>query len=447
MNEARSNQPSTRHLLRRLEPLRTRALPPLDSIGRSVASILSRWPDAVRTPDDRDREKLALSMLFRVQNWQWEDITTQRVISAAVAVFDEDRRARPDLAPVRSFYLSEVASREPGAFLDGMVGIYVDSFTPGADHTRHLAKALALRADDLGGRHRKLTEALPSLFRPDVAHLDLGRLMLASDDPYARLKQMGLSSPHTSGLAKAAQGVFIERLKPDLAEPNARQQLFAWLTPENGPVLQTGAGPAVEALLSVWRDKTPPDAVRNELSEQIIAAWNDPRLHTGGIWSGFEPELRTILLRWLTRENMEFFCNVVSLSQKNHMWPPRRDFWLSMDDDGRIDEAWVAFSADAYDTATRMLRRQGNSATRFARQIGIGDLSLLVMRIGNKIVVDGCHNYKTHIFEFGAPGAPKLYDLRYDAARIRRASRLSYTHYWSESRKLAVWEQWVEKHV
>ncbi len=24
--------------------------------------------------------------------------------------------------------------------------------------------------------------------------------------------------------------------------------------------------------------------------------------------------------------------------------------------------------------------------------------SLLVMRIGNKIVVDGCHSYKTHIF-------------------------------------------------
>lgn len=446
MNEAQP-QASIRQLLNKLEPLRKRTLPPLDGIGRSVASILSKWPDAVRAPDDRDREKLALNMLFRVQNWKWEDITTQRVISAAVAVFDEDRRTRPDLAPVRSFYLSEIARREPGAFLDGMVGVYVDSFTPNSDHTRHLAKALALRAKDLGGRHRKLTEALPSLFLPDAAPLDLGRLMLASDDPYASLKQMGLSSPHTSGLAKAAQQVFIDRLKPDLAEPDARRQLFAWLTPESGPVLQTGAGPAVEALLSVWRDKVPPDALRNELSEQIIAAWNDPRLHTGGIWSGFDPDLKSILLRWLTREDMEFFCKVVSLSQKNHMWPPRRDFWLSMHDDGRIDEAWVAFSADAYDTAARMLGRQRNSASRFARQTGVADLSLLVMRIGNKIVVDGCHNYKTHIFEIGSSGAPKLYDLRYDAAKIRRASRLSYTHYWSESRKLAAWEQWVEQHV
>lgn len=256
MNETRP-QPSTRQLLIRLEPLRKRALPPLDKIGKSVASILTRWPDAVRAPDDRDREKLALEMLFRIGDWQWEDITTQRVISAAVAVFDEDRRARPDLAPVREFYLSEIATREPGAFLDGMVGVYLDSFTAGSDHTRQLAKALGQRLDDLGGRHHKLTEALPNLFHPDAAVLELGRLMLTSDNPYARLKQIGVSSPHTSGLAKAAQGVFIERLKPDLAEPDARQQLFNWLTPENGPVLQAGAGPAVEALLAVWRDKPP----------------------------------------------------------------------------------------------------------------------------------------------------------------------------------------------
>lgn len=207
-----------------------------------------------------------------------------------------------------------------------MVGVYIDSFVPGTDHTRHLAKALAARSEVLGGRHRRLTEALPSLFRPDAAPLDLGRLMLGAEDPYASLKQMGLSSPHTSGLAKAAQQVIIERLKPDLAEPDARRRLFNWLTPENGPVLQTCADPAVETLLSVWRDKTPPDALRNELSEQIIAAWNGPRLHSGGIWSGFDPSHRPIFLRWLTHQDMKFFCNMVTATQDSHMWPPRQDF-------------------------------------------------------------------------------------------------------------------------
>lgn len=183
------------------------------------------------------------------------------------------------------------------------------------------------------------------------------------------------------------------------------------------------------------------------LSEKIIAGWNDPRLHTGGIWAGFDPTLKAVLLRWLTREDMEFFCEVVSLSQKNHMWPPRRDFWLKMHDDGRIDEAWVAFSSDAYQVAARRLRQTTNAESRFGRQVSIPDLSLLVMRIGNKIVVDGCHSYKTHVFKIDDPNAPKLYKMRYDAVQIRRSSPLSQTHYWSERRRLAVWENWVEKHV
>ncbi|MCT4579128.1 EH signature domain-containing protein [Donghicola sp.] len=445
MNEARSKHPSARDLLNRLEPLRTRALAPLDGIGRSVASILSRWPDAVRTPEDRDREKLALNMLFRVQNWKWDDITTQRVISAAVAVFDEERRCRPDLAPVRSFYLSEIAIRDPGAFLDGMVGIYIDSFTPGSDHTRNLAKALAQRARDLGGRCRKLTEALPSLFRPDTAQLELGRLMLESDDPYTRLKQIGLNSPHTSGLAKAAQQVFIERLKPDLAGAKARQQLFNWLTPEKGPVLQTGAGSAVEALLSVWRDKAPSDALRNELSEQIIAAWNDPRLHTGGIWSGFDPSLRAILLRWLTHQDMKFFCNMVTATQDSHMWPPRRDFWLKLYDDKMIDEAWVAFGSEARRYAQQNLVRSGKTDMnrRFGRQLDRGgSTSLLIMRIGNKIVVDGCHSYKTHIFRMDDKQAPKLYQREYYCDKIMRSSRNSKPH-----NSINNWSQWVLQNV
>lgn len=437
---------TARAMLSQGQSFRIRSLPPLEQVRRSVSGILNRWPDAVRTPENRDREKLAKEMLRRVSEWDWTNITTQRVNSAAIAVFDDERQSRQDLSPVREFYLTEIATREAGAFLDGMVSVYIESFVPGADHTQYLAQALVQRSNDLGARHRKLMVALPELFRPDAVPLALARIMQDADDAYAQLKTIGLNSPHTSGLAKAAQNTFVERLAPDLDKAEARRQLFNWLTPENGPVLQAGAGPAVEALLAPWRDRNPPDALRNELSEIIISAWNDPRLHAGGIWSGFDPNLKNVLLRWLTREDMEFFCNVVSHSQINHMWPPRRDFWLRMHDEGRIDEAWVAFSSDAYRVAHNRLR-QTKSTSRFARQISIPDLSLLIMRIGNKIVVDGCHSYKTHIFRNDDPNAPKLYQSRYDALKIRRISRLSQTHYWSESRKLAVWENWVERHV
>lgn len=247
-------QGSARAMLQRGQSFRTRVLPPLDQIRRSVERILARWPDAVRAPEDRDREKLAQNMLSRVSNWEWEQITTQRVISAAVAIFDEERRSRPDLATVRDFYLSEIATREPSAFIDGMVGVYVDSFTPGADHTRDLANALVQRSSDLGGRHRKLLTALPDLFRPDAAPPALAQIMLEADDAYAKLKSIGLGSPHISGLSKAAQKTFVDRLRPDLAADKARQKLFNWLTPANGPAL---ARPSKPSCLSGATERRP----------------------------------------------------------------------------------------------------------------------------------------------------------------------------------------------
>lgn len=445
MSEISSDTESARSLLGRLSALRKRALPPLDQIRRSVDGIISRWPDAVRTPEDRDREKLAMNMLFRIQNWKWEDITTQHVISAAIAVFDEERRTRSDLEPLRAFYLSEIATREPGAFLDGMVGVYVDSFTPSASHTKLLAEALGQRSADLGGRHRKLTEALPSLFLPDAAPDELARIMLDAEHPYAALKSMGLSSPHTAGLAKAAHKTFVERIAPDLGETDARSKLFNWLTPNNGPVLQVGAAPAIEALLSVWRNRTPSDALRNELSEQIIAGWNDPRLHTGGIWSGFDPDLKSVLLRWLTHQDMKFFCDMVTATQDSHMWPPRRDFWLKLYDDKMIDEAWVAFGSEARQYAQQNLIRSGNTDMnrRFGRQLDRGgSTSLLIMRIGNKIVVDGCHNYRTHIFRSDDKNVPKLYQREYYCDDIMRASRNSKPH-----NSISSWSQWVLQNV
>jgi hypothetical protein len=436
---------TTRTLLSRVTPLRTRAFPPIEKVRRAVEGILTRWPDAVRTPEDRDRERLALEMLQRTSEWNWKKVTTQRVISAAIAVFDKERCARSDLAPVRDFYLAEIATREPGAFLDGMVGVYVDTFSEGAAHTHALGRALVRRCDDLGSRHRKLYQALPGLFQPDDAADHLAQQMVDADDAYVEMKRIGLSRPHTSGLALAAQQIFIRSLAPDLADPGARQKLFKWLTPENGPVLQSGAGPAVEALLAIWRDRTPPDALRNELCEVIIAAWNDPRLHSGGIWSGFDAELKGVLLRWLTHQDMKFFCNMVTATQNSHMWAPRRDFWLKLYDDKMIDEAWVAFGSEARRYAQQHLVRSGKTDMnrRFGRQLDRGgSTSLLIMRIGNKIVVDGCHNYRTHIFRLDDKKAPKLYARDYYCDNIMRGSRNAKSH-----SSIPSWSQWVLQHV
>ncbi|SHL33390.1 EH_Signature domain-containing protein [Roseovarius marisflavi] len=110
-----------------------------------------------------------------------------------------------------------------------------------------------------------------------------------------------------------------------------------------------------------------------------------------------------------------------------------------------IDEAWVAFGASARQYAQRHLVGSDNNHTnrRFGRQLDRGgSTSLLVMRIGNKIVVDGCHSYKTHIFRQNDPKAPKLYQRTYYCDDIMRSSWSSKSH-----SSIPSWKIWVMQNV
>lgn len=425
--------------------LNVRALPPLDLLDRGIKRIIDRWPDVVAQPDDRDRDKLAKEMLRRVLQWDWSDIKTARIIAAAFAVFDEERCQRDDLVKVRQFYIDEIETSASVTFLDAMARVYVDTFRVGAAHTAALAQRLTRRLSDFGARIRDLIIKLPGLFSPEHAPDDLANLMRQSSDPYEALKALGLRTPHASGLCHAAHGMFVEAIASSLKRPDARDQVLRWLIPEHGNALETGAAKAVEALLAAWRTETPPEDVRADLSERIIRAYNDPRLHNGGIWSGFDPELKNILLRWLTKQDMRFFCDMVDATQDSHMWPPRRDFWLQLYEDGRIDEAWVAFGSTARRYALEKVKGSSDASLnrRFGRQTDRGgSTSLLIMRIGQKIVVDGCHSYKTHIFRADDPKAPKLYQSEYFCDDIMRRSRLSKPH-----TSIPVWSQWVLQNV
>jgi hypothetical protein len=420
-------------------------MPPLDAIHKSVGRITARWPDVVALPEARNREALAMEMLLRISRWSWKDVKLSRVMSAAVAVFDEERRDRPDLEDVRRFYLDEIRATESSTFLQGLTKVYIETFDPTSRQSLALARELSARTNGLDSRTRDLLAQLPALFDPERVPQALADIMAASIDPYDALKQLGFRTPHGTGLTRSAHRPFVTRLAPHLRKAEERKKLWGWLAPKGGNALQTDAAHAVEALLRPWADKSPPDEVREEISEAIIAAYNDPRTHNGGIWSGFSPELRAVLLRWLTKQDMLFFCDMVTATQDSHMWPPRRDFWLSLYEEGRIDEAWVAFGASARDFARRKLLRSGVEGInkRFGQQHDRGgSTSLLIMRVGDKIVVDGCHSYKTHIFRRDDPKAPKLYGSHYHCDDIMRVSRNAKSH-----SSIPAWEDWVLRHV
>lgn len=439
------NAPKISNLLRRVEPIDARSLPSLGDIERAVQRIHDRWPEAVKVPDDRDRDALSREMLARVKVWHWGDMKMSRVLSAAMAVFDADRRNRQDLAPVRRFFLDEIAASGSETFLGGMARVYIDSFAPDADATRSLGACLHMRQRNLGGRLATLTRALPDVFNPETAPRSIAVLMAKSDAPYAALRSVGFRSPHSHGLTLAAHPDFVAMLSPELSKPAAQDRLLAWIDPPGAAALETGGALAVGALLRPWVEREPGDDLRGKLSERIIAAYGDPRLQNGGIWSGFDPVLKRVMLRWLTGQDMKFFCDMVTVTQPNHMWPPRRDFWLALFKEKRITEAWVAFGSSARAYAQRNLVKHGgtNTARRFGRQLDRSQsTSLLIMRIGNKIVVDGCHSYKTHIFRADDPKAPKLYEGSYYCDSIRFSSTNSKSH-----NSIPNWQEWVLRHV
>jgi hypothetical protein len=231
---------------------------------------------------------------------------------------------------------------------------------------------------------------------------------------------------------------FLQSLRPRLSKLDGVEHLFRWLAPGPQMVRTSGAREAVESVMDAW-GAAPPEDERREICRLVVTSYNDPRLSSGGIWGGMRPELRDRFLRWLTGEDMKFFCDVVTATQDSHMWKPRRDYWLRRFREKRIDEAWVAFSDRAADHARRHLR--AGNANRFGRENGRPNTSLLIMRIGRQIVVDGCHSYKTHLFSIDDPKAPKLYQKSYDCERIRRTSKASFSHHFP------AWINWIERYV
>jgi len=422
-----------------------RTLPSLRDIENAVERIVRKWPDAVPAPGESDREKICLEFLDRALKWDWENVPVSRLLQAAVAVFDEKRSNRTDLTPIQDFLINEINSSKIASFLSGMVWVYIGSFDYKSEHTKKLASALTNRKGELGQRAEYLIQQFPVLLVPQRAPLELAKIMLGSDDPYNSLLEIGFLSPHAPGLMTQVGALFCNLISDKLHQTSEQERLIMWLAPINRSAIQANSEIALAALLLPWLSRTILPDRQSRLSEWIVANYGDPRTQRGGVWPGFQKELKDVLLRWLTKEDMNYFCDVVSATQNSHMWPPRRKFWMRLHEQGRIDQAWVAFGASARDYARKNLIRQGeqNLDNRFGKQLDrSGSTSLLIMQIGRKIVVDGCHNYKTHIFNIDDENAPKLYNSEYRCNDIMNAARLSQQHH-----PVSHWERWVERHI
>ena len=403
-------------------------LPTMNRLGAAVNRVQVRWPEA-GGPVERNPELIIERMNRRLRDDDWQGATVAEVLRAARVAYSDGFRTRFKLRRLRRFFIDEVRASRSSGFLGGMMSVYLSTYVPGGDHTRNLALALHEARDGLGQRWSDMLANYPKLLDPKAAHKSIAWRMRAMREPWRELKASGVRSPHAPGMMDRAHLAYLEYTADRLKTREGIDTLVRWLKPGQAKAKVGGAPEAIEALLGPWLAQPPAEDLRTHLVDQLVQLYEDPRVYRGAPWDLVGDGYKRLLRQWLTRADIMFFLDVVSAVNVSHMWEERREFWLELYEQGRIKDAWVAFST----VAERHARRHGGDDDRelaCGRQVGPRpNTSLLILAIGDCIVVEGSHSYKVHFFKSSNPYAPRLFEGEYDCDDIRHWSDESQTHH------------------
>lgn len=419
-----------------LTPLQQQVLPSFQQLERTIQRVMDRF-DVLPNVPERDAERLFDEMRRRIVQNDWHRVPMGFVTRVATLIFSTAHRIREDLIGIRDFLIREIRASDRSGFLNPMVRIYIETYQAGGRHTIELAQALASVRVHIGARWQQLLSNLPELLDPDRAPKAIAAMMIEMDQPWHGLRSKGLRQPHAPGLMDAAHLEFVRLIEPRLQDRGQIERLLEWLKPDGQALRQVGAGAAIEALLRTWGDRTPPPEILTVLVDRLTELYGHPRVGRQPVWNEVSDELEAVFLRWLTGWNIRFLFRVLREVERGHMWADREDFWWTLYEQGRIDAVWIAFNEVGHRVAMMKLPPNARqSGRRFAQQIGEKDKSLLIMRIGSRIVIEGTYNFMVHAFDAQSASAPKLYQRTYDVAdiRARRGALWKQVHqgYWQD---------------
>lgn len=378
---------------------------------------------------ERDPEAILAEMSRRLKQGDWRNCTVAGTVRAAHVVFSERYQARFRHRGLRSFFIAEARESRIAAFRGGMMSVYLSTYEPGAEHTRDLASALSKGRTNLGPRWADLLANFPALLDARRAHESIAQQMLLMRDPWRELKESGVRSPHGPGLMSHVHLAYLKQIAEWLSTRTGIDTLVRWLKPDGQDAKVGGAKEAIEALLHPWLSRNPAEDLRGHLVDELLRLYRDPRVARGGPWRLVGDQHLALVRRWLTEQSIVFFLDVVSEVNRSHMWPERREFWLGLYEEGRVADAWVAFSSVAESRAKRIGKDNSGRELVYGRQTGPRpDTSLLILRIGDCVVVEGSHSYKVQFFRSSNRDAPRLFGDTYDCDQIRYCSDDDQVH-------------------
>ena len=444
---------------------------PARRIGEPVAlrhaarQVDQTYPDIDPDVKEEDREQLVRELDRRQRSDDWRDYTWADLQRAARALLQPSRSrqrgrsGRWNIAPSRSsdalheqreyrplvpFLLAQVDEQAKPRFLRTMYRLYLSTFNRRSSLTQQLARRLdscvphkslpILRAVDLG------------ILKPRSAVENLAARMAAHPSPFEFIKDIGIEAPHGEGLMAQVHERFVRQHRATQLRHDQVQslRLLNWIAPPNAHPMEAGAELGINALLAPWERSEPGQELRKRLETALIRGFGDPRIIRTGAWSRSEPDARAVMMRWLAGETIEVFFEIISKAVTSHMWANRRGLWTELYRASRIHEAWFALSPRGEEVARR-LRGNQDVPLAYGRNeswnSGDRDKCLLVMRIDrDRVVVEGSHSFKTHIYRRGDRRSVSLYENTYDCDNVRDHGRTgranAFVHH-------SAWEQRV----
>jgi len=389
-------------------------------------------------------DALIARFTLALARWDWAGITegqTAQIVrawAAGIARFP---------AALEAFLLRELRQCTRVTLLGSLCDGFLAGWVAKDPLTAELGQIIQARAAWLPKAWQAVFRSVPELFDAAAGALTFGRWLAAQADPYQAALGKGVPAPHGPGFMTQVHVAWLAIL-PEPADELAARRMLAWIRPAGAPALDGDrAAQVVQRLLRPWQDKMPPLELRALLLKALTETYGDPRRDNPQFWDRVGEDGRRVMLRWLAGQRMETFLDVVSRAEESldggQQWPARRRFWMGLYEQGRIDEAWPSFGADAQAIADQLARTTGDSAySSYGRQLTLKNTSLLIMRIGRHVIVEGSHNFRVHIFRQDALGCPRLYESQYDA----RAFVLPNQH--PDARvHIGDWMSWVRERI
>lgn len=345
----------------------------------------------------------------------WQGVTSGDV---GIAVYEHLREKIELSQGLRLFLDQEMKVTTNPTLIDAMCRGYLVSWSKRAAKTRILSNLLAEKASELPTRWRTLFEQCPAFLDFDEGTEKVAAKMVDVFCPYQWLKTVGLPAPHEVGFMREAHFAFL-RQAPDPKDETSVDKILDWVSPPNiSALLEPWVAKAVEKVLSPWITADCPEPLREFILVRLVTKYGDPRSENRAFWHIIDQTYRRILLKWLARTSMEAIFEIVSRAEKGtehgHQWAQRKRFWMSLYDQGHIEEAWVALDAKAAAIAADLFRQTGNKAYLNSARQKRRDTCLLFMRVGEKTVVEGSNNFRVHLFPNNALPTPSLYEREYD---------------------------------